>query len=72
MVDNKIVASIIGMTIGVVVVAAVAMISGLGLFPSLAVSLIGLFLGGWTAERMYGEPAVDSSSTPSERQGGAT
>lgn len=72
MVDNKTVVSIIGMTIGVVVVTALAMMSGLGLFPSLAVSLIGLFLGGWIAERMYGESAAESSTTTSGRQGGAT
>lgn len=49
------------MTIGVVIVTA-SDASGLGIIRALAISPIGLFLGGWIAERIYGEPVVESTT----------
>lgn len=57
--------SIIGMAVGIVVVTAIGLIAGFGLFPSIALSLIGLFLGGWLAEQYY----TGEESTRSDRGG---
>lgn len=46
-------ASIIGMTLGVVVVTGLALAAGIELFPALSLSLIGLAFGGWFAEQRY-------------------
>lgn len=64
MVRQRTKVSIVGMTLGVVIVAALGLMAGIGVIPSLAISLIGLFLGGWTAERLYEEetPVAESSS----------
>jgi len=46
-------ASIIGMTLGIVVVTGLGLAAGIELFPALSLSLIGLAVGGWLAERQY-------------------
>jgi hypothetical protein len=46
-------ASIAGMTLGIVIVTGLALAAGIGLFPALALSLVGLAFGGWLAERQY-------------------
>jgi superfamily II helicase len=46
-------ASIAGMTLGGVIVTALALAAGIELFPALAMSLVGLAFGGWLAERQY-------------------
>jgi len=56
-------ASIVGMTLGVVVVTGLALAAGIELFPALALSLIGLAFGGWLAERRY-----ESEGTGSVRE----
>ncbi|AZH27072.1 hypothetical protein [Haloplanus aerogenes] len=46
-------ASLIGMTLGVIIVTGLGLAVGIELFPSLSLSLIGLTFGGWLAERRY-------------------
>jgi superfamily II helicase len=53
MVRDRTIASSIGMALGVIVVTGAALAAGISLFPALALSLIGLALGGWLAERQY-------------------
>lgn len=55
MVRKKTYASLVGMVIGGVIVTALGLMAGIELFGALAISLIGVFLGGWTAEQLYGE-----------------
>jgi hypothetical protein len=53
--------SIAGMILGVVTVTVLGVAAGIGVFPSLAISLVGLAFGGWLAERRY-EKSSDSGS----------
>jgi hypothetical protein len=46
-------ASIVGMTLGIGIVTGLALAAGIELFPALSLSLIGLAVGGWLAERRY-------------------
>lgn len=55
MVRKKTYASLVGMAIGGTIVAALLLMAGIELFGALAISLIGVFLGGWTAEQVVGE-----------------
>jgi superfamily II helicase len=41
------------MAAGVIIVTGAALAAGIGLFPALSLSLIGLAVGGWVAERQY-------------------
>jgi hypothetical protein len=51
MVRDRTKVSIIGMGIGMVTVTALGLAAGIGLFPALSLSLVGLAFGGWLAER---------------------
>lgn len=62
MVSNKTYASIAGMAIGIVLIAALGIMAGLGLIPSLAISLIGMAFGGWLGERLYEKRTVTTES----------
>jgi len=53
MVNGRTRASIGGMTLGVVIVTALALAAGIELIPALFMSLTGLAFGGWLAERRY-------------------
>ena len=53
MVGQKAKYSVIGMVEGFVVVMGIGLVLGLGLFPSLVISVLGFFLGGWGAEQYY-------------------
>jgi hypothetical protein len=57
MVRDRTIASTVGMIIGVVVVAGAGLYSGLSLFPALAISLVGLAIGGWLADQQYADKA---------------
>jgi hypothetical protein len=52
-------ASLVGMTLGVVIVTGLALAAGIELFPALSMSLIGLAFGGWLAERRYESEETD-------------
>lgn len=53
MVRDRTIASSIGMALGMIIVTGGALAAGITLFPALALSLIGLAVGGWVAERQY-------------------
>lgn len=63
MVRKKTKYEILGMVVGLVVVTALGLMAGLSIFASLAISLIGVALGGWLAERMYGEPEITTEES---------
>jgi uncharacterized membrane protein YdjX (TVP38/TMEM64 family) len=53
MVRDRTIASTIGMAVGMIIVTGGALAAGISLFPALSLSLIGLAVGGWVAERQY-------------------
>jgi hypothetical protein len=53
MVRDRTVASTIGMAVGMIIVTGSALAAGITLFPALALSLIGLAVGGWLGEQQY-------------------
>lgn len=52
--------SIVGQAIGLIVVTGLLMATGIGLVPSAAVGLIGLFLGGWIAEKYFSDEDIET------------
>jgi hypothetical protein len=53
MVRDRTIASTIGMIAGMIIVTGTALAAGITLFPALAMSLVGLAVGGWLGERRY-------------------
>lgn len=66
MVRHRTIVSLIGMAIGMVIVAGGALAAGIELFPALALSLIGVAFGGWLAERYW----AGEFEVPADRQDG--
>ena len=60
MVSQRNMMSLVGQAIGLVVVTGIVMASGVSIVPSALVGLIGLFLGGWIAEKYLSDEDVES------------
>lgn len=60
MVSQRSTVSLVGQAIGIVVVTGLLMSTGIGLVPSAAVGLIGLFLGGWIAEKYFSDENTET------------
>ena len=60
MVSQRNTVSLVGQAIGLVVVTGLMMATGISLVPSALVGLIGLFLGGWIAEKYFSDENVET------------
>lgn len=60
MVSQRNTVSIVGQAIGLVVVTGLMMATGISLVPSALVGLIGLFLGGWIAEKYFSDEDIET------------
>lgn len=60
MVSKRNTMSLIGQAVGLVVVTGLMMSTGISVVPSALVGLIGLFLGGWIAEKYLSEESVET------------
>lgn len=66
MVRDRTVASIKGMIAGILLVTGLGLAAGIELFPSLSMSLVGMAVGGWLAERQHEKRETTGNQTGTE------